>query len=370
MNAIQGSALITVLSAAMMSEPVTAESSLTLWYDQPAKSAMNEALPIGNGRIGGLVFGDTASERIVLNENSLWTGDENLSGDYDSMGAYQLLGNLHLTLPQHQTITNYRRELDISEATARVRYRTGGVNYRREYFCSQPDGVMVVRLMADKPGGYNGSIILADGQQAPTLAQPNRLSVAGALDNGMKYETRLMARHDGGDMRVEGDRIEFANCNSLTILLAAGTDYSMDGARQWRGEASHRRVTQQLDTAVKKSDSALQAAHIKDYQSLFNRVKLDLGTSTIEQTALPTDQRKIQHAERGGDPGLEELMFQYGRYLLISCSRPGGLPANLQGLWNDSNTPPWHSDYHSNINVQMNYWPAEPTNLAECHGPF
>ncbi|MDF2441159.1 MAG: alpha-L-fucosidase 2, partial [Abditibacteriota bacterium] len=354
----------------MMSLPVVAQNRLQLWYEQPAKSAMNEALAIGNGRIGGLVFGGTANERVVLNENSLWTGDENPSGDYDSMGAYQVLGNLHLALPGHETVTGYRRDLDISESIARVRYQAAGANFVREYFCSNPDGVLVVRLTADRPGRYSGHMALTDGHQAPVIAQSNRLVAAGALENGMKYETQLAVRHEGGTLRVEGDRIAFNNCNSLTFLLAAGTDYVMDSARQWRGEAPQQRVARQIEAASAKSDGALKAAHVKDYQSLFNRVKLDLGHSPAERLALPTDRRKVRHAEEGGDPALEELMFQYGRYLLISCSRPGGLPANLQGLWNESNNPPWHSDYHSNINVQMNYWPAEPTNLPECHEPF
>lgn len=164
-------------------------------------------------------------------------------------------------------------------------------------------------------------------------------------------------------------RLEFKNCDSLTLLIAAGTDYAMDYAKNYHGTDPHARVTAQIDSAAKKTFAELKGEHVADYQSLFNRVSVDFGKSSAAQTALPTDRRKLA-AFKTVDPGLESLLFQYGRYLLISCSRPGGLPANLQGLWNDNNSPPWHSDYHANINVEMNYWLAEPANLTECAEPF
>jgi len=173
----------------------------------------------------------------------------------------------------------------------------------------------------------------------------------------------------GGSLKVVDSRIEFSQCDGVTLLLAAGTDYAMDHAKGYRGEPPHEPVGGQLSKALAKDDTALKRDHIEDYQSLFNRVSLDLGVTPANRRALPTDQRKAQVA-KGGDPEMEALFFQYGRYLLISCSRPGGLPANLQGLWNESNAPPWASDYHTNINIQMNYWPAEVTNLAECHRPL
>ena len=163
--------------------------------------------------------------------------------------------------------------------------------------------------------------------------------------------------------------IEFQGCDSFTLLIAAGTDYAMDFAKHYRGEDPHARVTAKLDAAAKKSFSQLQAAHVADYQALFQRVSANFGQSSAAQKSLPTDKRKLE-AFKQVDPELEALLFQYGRYLLISCSRPGGLPANLQGLWNDDNNPAWHSDYHANINVQMNYWPAEVANLGECHTPL
>jgi alpha-L-fucosidase 2 len=364
-------------------------SDLVLWYQQPAgvtrtapmatnglglgggraSAFMNEGLPIGNGRMGGFISGGPARERVVLNEDSLWTGDENPSGDDNTMGAYQVLGNVFINLPGHENVKDYRRDLDIGDALAHVSYESGGVKFSREFFCSHADGVLVVRLTADKPGSYTGSIELEDAHGLKTVAGKNRLSDSGSLTNGLKYEAQLIAVNEGGTLQTNGSVLEFKNCNSLTLVVAAGTDYAMDYTKNYRGEDPHARVTKQVEQAAAKKYDALKAGHEKDFHSLFDRVSLDLGKSSAEQIALPTDERKVKAAETV-DPGLEELLFQYGRYLLISCSRPGGLPANLQGLWNDSNRPPWHSDYHANINVEMNYWPAEPANLAECATPF
>ncbi len=368
-------------------------SDLVLWYQQPVSSAIstvlstnkgqpalslgggkpspfiNEALAIGNGRLGGLIAGGTAHERIVLNEDSLWTGDENPGGDYDTMGAYQFLGDLFIHLPGHETVTDYRRDLDIGDALAHVSYSVNGVTFSREYFCSHADGVLVVRLTADQPGSYTGSIEWNDSHGAPTVAFKNHLTAAGALTNGLKYEIRLNALNDGGTLQTNGPTLAFTNCDSLTLVVAAGTDYAMDYTNHYRGEDPHARVTKESRRAAAKDYDLLKAAHEKDFHALFDRVALNLGTSSAGQTALPTGRRKVKAATTV-DPQLEELLFQYGRYLLISCSRPGGLPANLQGLWNDSNKPPWHSDYHANINIQMNYWLAEPANLAECALPL
>jgi alpha-L-fucosidase 2 len=348
---------------------------LKLWYATPASATncMNEALPIGNGRLGALICGGPTAEFLVLNESSLWTGNEISSDNYGDMGAYQLLGSLRISMPTHNGATNYHRELDISEAIARTTYQAGGVTYQREYFCSHPDDALVVRFTADKPASYSGAIKLRDGHGAPTAAEPSLLSINGELKNGgMNYATRLLVVNDGGSLRAADGQIEFANCNSLTLLLAARTDYVMDYARHWHGEDPQSRVVGTLSAAKAKlqSGETLEAAHTKDFQSLFNRVSLNLGRSSSERLAMPIDQRKVLYAQGGDDPELEELMFQYGRYLLISSSRPGALPANLQGIWNDRNNPPWHSDYHVNINIQMNYWLAEPANLAECHEPL
>ncbi len=342
---------------------------LTLWYQQPANDPMNEALPIGNGRMGGLIFGAPERERISINEDSLWTGDENPSGDDRRKGAYQVLGNVFVNLPGHETNSNYRRDLDLAEATAHVGYESGGLKFQREFFCSHPVGVLVARFTADRPGSLTGSIELADAHNANIGVNGNRRTASGALNNGMQFEWQLCALPEGGSLQTNGTTLEFKNCNSLTLLIAAGTDYVMDYEKHYRGEAPHARVTAQLDSASRKSFTALKAEHVKDFQALFNRVAIDLGKSSPAQLGLPTDRRKLE-AFKTVDPELEQLLFQYGRYLLISCSRPGGLPANLQGLWNDRNDPAWGSDYHANINVQMNYWPAEVANMAECHTPF
>jgi len=343
---------------------------LVLWYEQPAKTWMTEALPIGNGRLGAMIFGGIAAERIQFNEDSLWTGDENPSGDYKTMGAYQAFGDVYIRLSPDDTASAYRRELNIGEAIARTACTSGGITYRREYFSSHPDQVLVVRLTADKPAACTGTIELTDMHKAQVAAEANRMTASGALDNGLKYESQVVVLNEGGSLKAGEGKIEFSGCNSLTVLLAAGTGYAMDYAKKFRGEHPHERLTQQLRKAAAKPYEELKSAHVKDYQSLFSRVQLNLGPAPAARQALPTDQRLKAYKAEGGDPGLETLFFQYARYLLISCSRPGGLPANLQGLWNDKNAPPWHSDYHSNINVQMAYWPAEPANLAECHEPF
>ena len=335
-----------------------ANSGLVLWYQQPAKSAMNEALPIGNGRLGGVVFGGVERERIQFNEDSLWTGDENPSGDFDTMGAYQALGDLFLSLDPGTNSAgtasvpqNYRRQLDLATATARTEFTLNGVRHVREAFASHPAQVIVVRWTADKPGAITGRIELTGAHGEPTAVEGSTLSFRGTLSNGMRYEARARVLARGGT--ADGGRLK--GCDEVVVLLAASTDYAMDYAGGYRGEL------RPLVFPTKSYDE-LKSEHVKDFQALFNRVSLDLGPS---DDSLPTDKRKQQP-----DAGLATLMFQYGRYLLISCSRPGGLPANLQGLWNDSNTPPWHCDYHSNINVEMNYWPAEVANLAECHEPF
>ena len=351
------------------------KSDLTLWYQQPAADSkpMNEALPIGNGRMGALVFGSPERERISVNESSLWTGGENPSGNYDTMGAYQVLGNIYVNLPAHANVTEYRRDLDLANAVSRVTYRVDGVKFERQFYCSHPAEVLVAHFLEGRKGGYTGSIELADSHQAKIVADGNRITASGSLDNGMKFEWQLLVLPQGGTVSVVSDtnstRLEFKDCDSLTLLIGAGTDYIFDYKKNYHGENPHSLVTKQIDAAAKKTYAELEREQVADYQALFNRVSANFGESSDAQKLLPTDQRKLKAFETV-DPGLEALQFQFGRYLLISCSRPGGLPANLQGLWNDNNRPPWHSDYHANINIQMNYWPVEVAGLAECHTPL
>ena len=362
---------IIILLAAFSMSMGAGAANLVLWYGQPMAQGhfMDEAMPIGNGRIGGLISGGVAREDIVLNEDSLWSGDANTSGVYETMGTYQMVGNLAINLPGHENFSNYRRDLDIADALAHVSYEANGIKFTREYFASHADHVLAFHFSADKPGSYTGSIQLKDSRDTITSASPGRLWLKGVLVNGLRYEAQLVVLNEGGIVRTNGSTLEFTNCDSLTLLVAMGTDYVMDYEKHYHGEDPHTRVTDQVERAARKSYDSLKAAHEKDFHDLFDRVQLNLGTSPESLKSLPIDQRKIKAAQTC-DPELETLLFQYGRYLLISCSRPGGLPANLQGLWADTNSPPWDADYHTDLNIEMNYWMAESANLSECHVPF
>lgn len=362
------SLLITLLSAMWTSSCCSADD-LALWYSQPASNAMTEALAVGNGRLGALIFGGVEQERLVVNEDSLWTGDDNKGGDYDKMGAYQFLGDILIRLSNQSHPSRYRRELDLDAALMRVRFEAGDVSFEREFFCSRPAGVLLARFTADKPGQYSGIIRMSDSHHGATTVSGSRMTVRGRLDNGLKYEWQLMIVPDGGAIEADTSSLSLRNCNGFVLILGAGTDYVMDFSSQFRGADPLPGLSARIDSAASRSYESIKAEHVADYQSLFNGVGLNLGSASDAQRSLPTNKRKVE-AFKTVDPELEELLFQYGRYLLISCSRPGGLPANLQGLWNDSNNPPWHCDYHANINIQMNYWPAEVANLSECHLPL
>lgn len=339
-------------------------SALKLWYETPAKDWMTEALPIGNGRLGGMVFGGIESERIQYNEISLWSGDET------NTGAYQAFGDIFIDFKQDANVEQYRRELNIDNAVHTTTYLSKGVKYKREYFSSAKDQVMVMRISADQKGNCNGAIRVTDMHNGKFDLADHKISVTGVLDNGLLYEAGLIVLNDGGVVKVSDNSVLFEKTNSITLILAAGTNYLPDYTKGWRGENPHRIIEQQLKMASLLPYKQLLDRHIADYQSFFTRVDLNIGESDPGVRALPTDKRLVAFKKGGADPDLEELFFQFGRYLLISSSRPGSLPANLQGIWNNSNNPPWRSDYHSNINVQMNYWPAEVTNLSECHIPF
>ena len=345
----------------------------TLWYDRPAQDWEKEALPIGNGRLGAMLFGGAPQERIQFNEESLWIGDET------DTGAYQAFGDVFVDL-EHGPVTEYRRELDLERAVHTVTYESGGVKYRREAFASFPAQVLVFRFTADKPGALTGIVTLTDMHKGQSQVTGNRLRSAGSLAGyqyegnkpyaiALHYEAQVLVLHDGGTVEAAGEKIAFKNANSVTLLLDAGTDFVQDRRKGWRGELPHGAVTARLDAAAQIPYEKLLADHLRDYQALFDRVTLDLGPGP--SAALPTGERLVRLSQtRTPDPGLEALLFQYGRYLLIASSRPGGLPANLQGKWNQSNRPPWRSDYHTDINVQMNYWPADVASLSECFEPL
>jgi len=312
-----------------------------------------------------MIFGGVENEHFQFNENSLWEGDEK------DTGSYQNFGDVEVALAKGADVRNYRRELDIGRAVHTVTYTSDGVTYRREAFASFPDQVMVFRFVADKPAGYTGVITQNDAHGVKIAIEPNRLTSAGKLKNGLQFESQLLVLNDGGTLEATPEGIAFKGANSLTLILAAGTDYLNQRDKGWRtGEAPHSKVTGHLANAAKRPYAELLAAHIKDYQALFGRVQLDNGKTDAKTAALPTSMRLANYrTPNTKDPELENLLFQYGRYLLIGSSR-NSLPANLQGLWNNSNTPPWRCDYHSNINIQMNYWLAEPANLAECAEPL
>lgn len=341
---------------------------LTLRYDKPAPDTPQgwerEALPIGNGRLGAMLFGQVARERIQFNEITLWTGDAR------NMGAYQAFGDLRLELQgQEGPVKNYSRTLDLATAEQRLSYSIGGTRFERTAFASHPDQAIVQRFAASAKGRYTGRLKLEDAHGAVILAQGSTIEATGALPNGLQYASRVALQCEGGQVAVEEQALAFKACNTLTLVLGAGTSYVADAARGFLGESSLLRVREQVAKAAAQSFEQLRRTHGQDYQSLFNRMTLNLGVSSAAQRALPTGERLARYTHEGNDPELEALYFQYGRYLLISSSRDS-LPANLQGLWNASNTPPWNSDYHSNINLQMNYWPAEVTNLSELHRPM
>ena len=336
---------------------------LSLWYRQPAADWQKEALPIGNGRLGAMIFGGPQSEHIQLNENTLWTGDEK------DTGRYQNLADLYLEF-EHGGVQGYRRQLDLGTALHTIRYSTGGAEYRREYFASAPARVLVFRFTADKPGAYSGTLRLADAHGAAVTSGGGTVRAAGKLDNGLAYETLVRVVASGGRTMPGRDGIRLDKVDSFTVIAAAGTNYAPERGRGWRGADPHERVAEQARSGAGAGYSELKARHVADYQRLFGRVALRLGEPLPDGGGSQTSERLERYSKGQDDPGLEALFFQYGRYLLISSSRPGGLPANLQGLWNNSNNPPWRSDYHSNINIQMNYWPAEATSLSECALPF
>ncbi|WP_332854565.1 glycoside hydrolase family 95 protein [Duganella sp. S19_KUP01_CR8] len=347
---------------------------LTLRYDRPAPDTAQgweqEALPIGNGRIGAMIFGQLARERIQFNDITLWTGDDKV------MGAYQPFGDVYINLPGHeQGTTGYARQLDIAQSLHSVSYTHGGVRFKREAFASYPAQVIAMRLSADKRGQYTGSIELADMHDAQIKALGNRIVATGSLrgkgqasSNAMDYASQVQVLNEGGTIAVDGNRITFTGCDAVTLILGAGTSYVLDPVKKFQGEHPLPRVTAQV-SAAGRPWAALLAEHQKDFHAQFNRMSVDFGSAAPVRRALPTDLRIATYTAEGNDPGLEAQFFQYGRYLLISSSRDS-LPANLQGLWNNSLTPPWNSDYHTNINIQMNYWPAEPANLSQNALPF
>ena len=521
---------VVVCPDARRGEEYSSATENVLWYQAPASNWETQALPIGNGRLGGMIFGGVEREHVQFNEDSLWIGDEHDTGAYQAFGdlhiqfgdaagvvgvtnpsehppargqdvemtvdgkpgtkwcmehggrpvvwqmtfpatvdvpltsytltsagdvptrdpqQWQLLGSedgmewtvlderrlegpfreRHMaqafTFDNEKRFRSYRfvfqlaneshfqvaeialgepgsvfrqatgatvaesyvRALDIARALHKIRYTRDGTIYQRTYFCSHPDQVMVLRFTADKPAAYSGRVSLADTHQGKIMAEGSRITATGSLagyvysggssrertetyELALDYEAQVLVLNEGGTLEARNGQIVFKGCNALTLLLVAGTDYQNQRDKGWKGERPHERISSQLARASEKSFDALLEDHVRDYQGLFDRLRLDLGTTPESTGILPTDERLAAYRQGGVDPDLEELLFQYARYMMISSSRPGSLPANLQGLWNMSNSPPWRSDYHTDVNIEMNYWFVDPANLSECFEPL
>ena len=338
---------------------------MVLWFRKPAANYFWGVLPLGNGAIGAAVYGGVHTERIAFNEQSLWTGSD-VDGD---IGDYQPFGDLYVELG-HVDAADYRRDLDLQTGLHAVQYKRKGTTYRRECFCSHPDQVMVLRFTADKPGALSAAVRMTDARGPKSVAKANRVTLAGTLPNGMEYEAQALVLSEGGKVVTEQDAVRVENANSLMVLLAAATSFVPDGKAGWLGNHPHKNVVATVDAAAAKPYGALKAAHVADHEALFGSVRLDLGTTAPAIAKLPTNERAKRRQQPWDDPGLEAIIFQYGRYLLIASSRPGSPPANLQGIWNNSLYPPWNCDYHSDLNLEMNYWLAEPTGLSECSIPL
>ncbi|MCK3683865.1 glycoside hydrolase family 95 protein [Maribellus sp. YY47] len=401
---------------------------LKLWYDAPANATAVDdkngwkddvewlkALPLGNGSMGAMVFGDVNNERIQLNEESMWSGsvDDNdnpeareaqqeirrllFEGKYKEateltnktqickgagsghgngstvpFGSFQTLGDLRIDFGKTSGFENYHRELDLNDAVVRVKYSQDGVNFQREIFTSYPGQVMVAKFTADQSGQISFSCTMDRPECFKTYAEDDQLIMSGALSDGkggenLHYMTRLKAIAKNGEVACKGSELVVRNSDEVILLLAASTDYKLTYP-EYKGRDYVGLTAQSIENASKKSYKELLKEHVDEYQSYFNRVELDL--TPAEVAPVPTDKRIQLFRESNSDPHLVELMFQYGRYLLISSSRPGCLPANLQGLWTNKIQTPWNGDYHTDVNVQMNYWPAESTNLSEMHLPL
>lgn len=350
----------------------------TIWYRTPAVEAniIQEALPVGNGRLGALIGCDPADDFVYLTDGSFWTGGRNdtLTDDgqlpygKDDFGSFGLLAKLRIALPGHSgdAMSDYRRQLDLSNGVVSATYRHRGTRYRREVYISHPDDVVVIRLTGD--GKHTGTVSLSGTHDETTSGGNGQLSIAGALGNGLRYAAAVTAASDTGKVRVDGDKIIFVDCHELLIVLCGGTDYSPDATKNYREPATDPLAVARgkVSAAAKVSATQLLNTHVADYQRLYNRFTIDLGKSSPVQRSLDSWSRiAVRYTDKSTpDPELEATYVQYGRYLTITGSRDW-LPMNLQGLWVHNNNPDWYADYHTDINVQMNYWLADPAGLGE-----
>ncbi|MDA0874720.1 MAG: glycoside hydrolase family 95 protein [Bacteroidetes bacterium] len=386
-----------------------------LFYDEPA-AQWEHALPVGNGRLGAMVFGNPAAERIQFNEETLWSGGPYdpvqdgahaalpeiqrllFAGEYakahDLFGRtmmgipyeqmkYQPFGDLYLHLPGHEDATDYRRELDLDTGIARTTYAVDGVTYTRDVYASEPDQVIVVHLMASQPGSITFSANMhgirntahsnyGTGYFQMDAIEPNQLRLTGrsstylGIEGQMRYEARVDARTDGGQVRADYRTLYVEGANSATLVIAAATNHVnyKDVSANAAG-----RVAAVLEAVKDRSEPAIRADHLTEHRQWFRRVDLGfVGEPSLKD--VPTDERILRLKEGGEDPSLAALYYQFGRYLLIASSRPGTQPANLQGIWQDRANPSWDSKYTININLPMNYWLADSGNLSEMNQPL
>lgn len=354
--------ILLLLIAAWFAGPsrVSGGLPLRLWYDEPAAEWMTSALPVGNGDMGAMFFGGVAHEQVQFNEKTLW------SGSPDKRGSYRNFGNIYMDFLTPDTCSGYRRELSLDEAVGRVSYVIGTTRYEREYFASHADSVVVMRLSTPgSRGRLNLVLRMVDGEGRQAMTGGNMFLVSGQLDL-LHYEAQAVVKAEGGTVRTEDGRLIVSGADAVTVVLAAATDFDLSSPTYICGDERglHARVSARVERASALAYKRLRARHVEDHSRLFGRVELELADTV---PAMTTDELLRNHKYNNY---LDMLCFQYGRYLMISSSRGGAVPSNLQGLWNNVNNPPWECDYHSNINIQMNYWPAEVTNLAECHMPF
>ena len=373
-----------------------------LWYAQPAEH-WTDALPVGNGRLGAMVFGGVFDEHIQFNEDTLWKGHphdyvrtgarENLPeirrllfageikqaedltrktflSDPVRQKAYQPFGDLHLHFAEQGNMTDYRRDLDLDSAVAKTIYRLNGTHFERDVFASYPDQVIVVRITADHPAQVSFTLNMDSPQTNSKTAAIafDTLALTGQVEaHGLRFESRIRAVCDGGTVKTNGNALVIEHADAVTLYLAAATSFK--NFQDISGDPG-KRCSHDLLAIRNKRYAEVLSAQQADYGGLFHRVSLDLGHT--RRADLPTDERLAAVKKSGleGDPAFAVLYFQYGRYLLISSSRPGGQPANLQGLWNEELDPPWESKWTLNINCEMNYWPAELCNLSECTQPL
>ena len=403
----------TPASAVRAAAPVLAPPSrdMVLWYRQPGTNWL-EGMPMGNGRMGAMVFGGVPQERIALNESSFWSGrphdyndpkaiqyfpkirdlvcsgkfqeaekmaDEHFYGVPAAQQAYQPLGDLRLSFDGVDRVEDYRRELDMETGVSKVSYRAGDTGFTREVFISYPDRVMVVRVTGDHPGRVSLSARLNSPYLDSVTATPGRLVMDGCWKGpmgtnwliapvegkGLRFQTVLLARNDGGRSEAADGRVRIQRANSVTFILTAATSYV--NYHDISGDAADA-CQKTLASAAGKAYLTLRERHEADFRALMGRVHLSVGDPSLN--GKPTDERLKAVRAGGDDPNLEALCFQFGRYILAASSRAGGQPANLQGIWNEATLPPWGGKYTININTEMNYWPAEVCNLSECHQPL